>query len=126
MLINAKAVSFLLALCVSVITLMFLSLLNQASGVVLIVATGISFSSAFILSYVVLEFLIFKEIQKIYTSLDKVTRKELRDLRFRGFLKYRFMKSVIADSGQNSAPGQAAQNLINNEFLNKFFTTCQR
>lgn len=80
MLINAKAVSFLLALCVSVITLMFLSLLNQASGVVLIVATGMSFSSAFILSYVVLEFLIFKEIQKIYTSLDKVTRKELRDL----------------------------------------------
>jgi two-component system phosphate regulon sensor histidine kinase PhoR len=80
MLINAKAVSFLLALCVSVITFMFLTLLKQASGVVLLVAAGISFSSAFILSYIVLEFLIFKEIQKIYNSLDKVTRKELRDL----------------------------------------------
>jgi len=79
MLINAKAVSFLLALCVSAITLMFLSLLDKVSGAILFVAGGISFSSTFILSYIVFEFLIFREIQKIYSSLDKVTRKELRD-----------------------------------------------
>ena len=79
MLINAKAVSFLLGVCVAVITFMFLSLLNTVSGTVLFVAAAISFSSTFILSYVVLEFLVFKEIQKVYASLDKVTKKELRD-----------------------------------------------
>ena len=79
MLINAKAVSLLLAICISAITLMFLSLLNQSSEIILIVAGGISFSAAFILCYIVLEFLIFREVQNIYSSLDKVTRKELRD-----------------------------------------------
>lgn len=78
MLINAKGVSFLLAVSISAITLMFLSLLNQSSGIVLLVAGGISFSASFILSYIVLEFLIFREIQNIYSSLDKVTRKELK------------------------------------------------
>ncbi|MEM1138014.1 MAG: two-component sensor histidine kinase, partial [Bacteroidota bacterium] len=77
MLINAKAVSLLLAVCVAVITFLFLSLLKQVSGAALFVAAAISFSSTFILSYIVMEFLIFKEIQKIYASLDKVTRKEL-------------------------------------------------
>lgn len=78
MLINSKGVAMLLAASVALITVAFLYLLDSASMSILLVAGFISFSSAFILVYVSLEFLIFKEIRNIYSSIDKINRKEFK------------------------------------------------
>jgi two-component system phosphate regulon sensor histidine kinase PhoR len=78
MLINSKGVALLLATSVAVLTVAFLYLLDTVTVSILIVAGGISFSSAFILTYVSLEFLIFKEIRNIYASIDKINRKEFK------------------------------------------------
>ncbi|PWJ39319.1 sensor histidine kinase [Sediminitomix flava] len=67
---SSKAVSFLLASCVSLITVAFLSLLNGVDWVVYVVAGTISFSSAFILTYVTLEFMIFRELNKVNNQIE--------------------------------------------------------
>jgi two-component system phosphate regulon sensor histidine kinase PhoR len=78
MLTNPRPVAFLLAVSVCLITTAFLSLVNGAGMAALLVAGGISFASAFILFYITLEFLIFREIKQIYQSIDKINRKEFK------------------------------------------------
>ncbi len=78
MLINSKGVALLLATSISVITTAFIYLLNSSNTTILLVALGISFSSAFILIYISLEFLVFKEVRNIYSSIDKMNRKEFK------------------------------------------------
>jgi two-component system phosphate regulon sensor histidine kinase PhoR len=78
MLTNSKNVALLLAISVATITTAFLYLLDSSNAVVLWVAFGISFSAAFILIYSSLEFLVFKEVRNIYTSIDKINRKEFK------------------------------------------------
>lgn len=78
MLINSKGVALLLATSISVITTAFIYLLNSSNTTILLVAFGISFSSAFILIYISLEFLVFKEVRNIYSSIDKMNRKEFK------------------------------------------------
>lgn len=78
MLINSKGVALLLATSISIITTAFIYLLNSSNTTILLVALGISFSSAFILIYISLEFLVFKEVRNIYSSIDKMNRKEFK------------------------------------------------
>ena len=76
MLVNSRAVSLLLGVSIAVVTTAFLSLVKDITNVALLVAFVLSFSSAYILIQVSLEFLIFREIHKIYAVLDKLKKKD--------------------------------------------------
>ncbi len=77
MFFSSKWVAVLLAISVATVTTAFLSLLNGVSQTALFVTFILSFSSTYILNNVVLEFLFFREITKIYTALDKLKKKDL-------------------------------------------------
>jgi two-component system phosphate regulon sensor histidine kinase PhoR len=78
MLLNSRAVALLLAFCVSSITTAFLSLLQGVGVVALIVAASLSFASTFLLTFLTFEFMIFREILKLYEGIDKINRKEFK------------------------------------------------
>ncbi|MEN7547918.1 ATP-binding protein [Rapidithrix thailandica] len=80
MLVNSKAVSFLLAASISVVTVAFVSLVEGVSTIALFVAGALSFSSSFLLIYITLEFLVFKEIDEIYKAFDKVRKKDFKSI----------------------------------------------
>ncbi|HEY5749619.1 MAG TPA: ATP-binding protein [Chryseolinea sp.] len=69
--------ALLLALCIALITSLFLSLFKSVDLSALFVAFGISFSVSYILIFVVLEFLIFRELDKVYKLMGKLKKKEL-------------------------------------------------
>jgi len=74
---SARILALLLAASVGLVTSLFLSLINDVDLQAVIVAGIISFSVAYILIFVVLEYLIFQEINKIYKMLDKLHKSEL-------------------------------------------------
>ncbi len=65
-----------LALAISALTVAFLFLMDDATATLLVVAGGISFSVAYILINITLEFLIFREISNIYGVLEKIQKKD--------------------------------------------------
>ncbi len=69
--------ALLLAVFIALVTVLFLSLVESVSLNALMVAGVISFSGSYLLIYVVLEFLVFREINKIYKMLGKLRKKEL-------------------------------------------------
>ena len=77
MVYSSRVLALLLALCISLITTLFLSLVEGVEATALLVTFAISFSVSYILAYVILEFLIFREINKIYKLMEKLKRKEL-------------------------------------------------
>lgn len=76
---NSRGVAFLLAISIGAVTTAFLSLM-EVSKTALLVAFVLSFSSSYLLINVVLEFLIFKEISKIYGVLNKLKKKDLNSI----------------------------------------------
>ncbi|MCU0356196.1 MAG: ATP-binding protein [Cyclobacteriaceae bacterium] len=80
MVYNSRVLALLLAVCIALITTLFLSLFESATNTLLVVAFAISFSISYLLVFVVLEFLIFREINKIYKMMDKLRKKELNKL----------------------------------------------
>ena len=76
MIFNSKAVAFLLAIMVGLLTTAFLSLVPEVSGLGLAVAGLLSFSTSYLLVYIIFEFLIFREISKIYDVLNKLRKKD--------------------------------------------------
>lgn len=76
MLFNSKAVALLLASVVGALTTAFLSLVPEVSTLALIVAGLLSFSATYLCVYVVFEFLVFREIGKIYDVLNKLRKKD--------------------------------------------------
>lgn len=80
MVYSPRVLALILALCISVITALFLSLLQSVDLTAMSVAAIISFSVSYILAYFILEFLIFREINKIYKLIDKLKKKELNKL----------------------------------------------
>lgn len=75
MLLNSKAVALLLAILVGSITTAFLSLVSDISNQSLIVGGLISFSATYLLVFITFEFLVFKEISKIYEVINKIRKK---------------------------------------------------
>ncbi|KYG76725.1 sensor histidine kinase [Roseivirga echinicomitans] len=75
MLFNSKAVALLLAFVVGLITTAFLSLVSEVPVQALIIGGLISFAATYIFTYVTFEFLVFKEISKIYEVLNKIRKK---------------------------------------------------
>ncbi|HOX82144.1 MAG TPA: ATP-binding protein [Chryseolinea sp.] len=80
MVYSSRGLALLLALCIAIITSLFLSLFKSVDVTVLLVAFAISFSVSYLLIFVVLEFLIFREINKIYKLMGKLKKKELSKL----------------------------------------------
>lgn len=80
MVYNSRVLALLLAVCIALITTLFLTLFENAETTLLLVAFGISFSISYLLIFIVLEFLIFREINKIYKLMDKLRKKELNKL----------------------------------------------
>ncbi len=79
MLISSKAVAILLASCISIVTAAFLSLVDSVSGTALFVAGSIAFASSFILVYITMEFLVFRQVERIYSELSKSQLFELKE-----------------------------------------------
>ncbi len=77
MVYNARSMALLLAVFIALVTVLFLTLVEAVSQSALLVAGLISFSASYLLVYVVLEFLVFREINKIHKMLNKVRKKEL-------------------------------------------------
>ncbi len=80
MVYNARILALLLATCIAIITSSFLSLVDGVDAQGIIVAGIISFAGSYLLIFVVLEFLIFREINKIYKMMGKLRKKELSGL----------------------------------------------
>jgi two-component system phosphate regulon sensor histidine kinase PhoR len=78
MLFSPRVVAFLLAACVAIITTAFLSLVKDITIVALIVACALSFSSSFLLVYLSLEFLVFREINKIYSIIERLKQQDFK------------------------------------------------
>ena len=80
MVYSSRVLALLLALFIALITTLFLSLFESVAFSALLVAFLISFSVSYLLIFVVLEFLIFREINKIYKLVGKLKKKELTGL----------------------------------------------
>jgi two-component system phosphate regulon sensor histidine kinase PhoR len=80
MVYSSRVLAFLLALCIAVFVTLFLSLVESIDATGLTVAAILSFSIAYLLIYIVLEFLIFRELNKIYTLIRKLKKKELEGI----------------------------------------------
>lgn len=80
MVYSARVLALLLATSITLVTVLFLSLVPGGGADVLIVASIISFSASYLLIFVILEFLIFREINKIYKMMGKLRKKELSGL----------------------------------------------
>jgi two-component system phosphate regulon sensor histidine kinase PhoR len=77
MVYSSRVLALLLALCIGFITTLFLSLFESVTATVLTVAFFIGFSVSYLLIFLVLEFLIFREINQLYKLMDKLKKKEL-------------------------------------------------
>ena len=76
-LFNSRGVAFLLGISIALTTTAFLSLVQGVSGPALLVCFVLAFSSSYILISITLEFLVFREVNKVYTMLNKLKRKDL-------------------------------------------------
>lgn len=73
---HPRIIALLLAFSVALITTAFLSLVTGTSWLAIVVACIMSFASTFILTYITLEFLIFREINKIYAEIGKINSED--------------------------------------------------
>lgn len=80
MVYSARTLALLLAVTIALVTVLFLTLVEGVKQDALLVAMVISFSASYLLIYAVLEFLIFREINKIYKMMGKLKKKELSNI----------------------------------------------
>lgn len=80
MVYSSRVLALLLAFCIALITTLFLSLFEAIRTYALVVSAFISFSVSYLLTFVVLEFLVFREVNKIYKLMEKLKKKELSSL----------------------------------------------
>lgn len=80
MLTTSRGISLILAFAISALVAAFLSLMPDSTPLVLLVAGGISFSVAYLLIVITLEFLVFREIGNIYSLLEKIQKKDLSEI----------------------------------------------
>ena len=77
MFFSSKGVALLLGTSIALVTTAFLSLVDGVPGRALLVCLLLSFSSAYILIQITLDFLVFREINKIYAMINKLRHKDL-------------------------------------------------
>jgi two-component system phosphate regulon sensor histidine kinase PhoR len=76
MVYSSRTLALLLAVSIALVTTAFLTL-TRVESTALTLAFVISFSVSYLLIFVVLEFLIFREINKIHKLITKLRKKEL-------------------------------------------------
>ena len=74
---NLGAIALILALCVLLITMAFLSLMPNTSAASIIITILLSFSAIYVLARLILKFLFFRQIENIHESLKKVQKSGL-------------------------------------------------
>lgn len=72
---SSRTLAWVLALCISVITTLCLSLLDSLSGEGLVIAFVVEFTFSFVLIYAVLDNLIFTEVRKLNNLIEKIKKK---------------------------------------------------
>ncbi len=77
MVYSSRMLALLLAFCIAAITTAFITLL-KVSSTVLLVTFSIGFSVSYLLIFTVLEFLIFREINKIHNDSQSHDLARLR------------------------------------------------
>jgi two-component system, OmpR family, phosphate regulon sensor histidine kinase PhoR len=80
MVYSSRMLALLLAVCISIIITLFLSLFESVNATALLVAGSVSFSVSYLLTFVALEFLIFREINKIHRMVEKLKKNELQGI----------------------------------------------
>ncbi|MGC4023154.1 MAG: ATP-binding protein [Cyclobacteriaceae bacterium] len=80
MVYSARVLALLLAVSIALVTGLFLSLVESVDFNALLLASIISFSATYLLSFVVLEFLFFRGINKIDKMMGKLLKKELKGI----------------------------------------------
>src|SRR4051812_43766610 len=80
MVYSARILALLLAVSISLVTALFLSLVESVDTSALVLASLISFSASYLLSYAVLEFLFFRGINKIDKMMGMLMKKELKNI----------------------------------------------
>ncbi|MGD1892483.1 MAG: sensor histidine kinase [Cyclobacteriaceae bacterium] len=77
MFFSSRGVALLLGFSIALVTTAFLSLVEGVTTQALLVAWLLAFSSAYILIQITLDFLVFKEINKIHVMINNLRRKDL-------------------------------------------------
>ncbi|SDD77694.1 two-component system, OmpR family, phosphate regulon sensor histidine kinase PhoR [Algoriphagus faecimaris] len=80
MLATSRGISLILAMAISALVAAFLSLMDDATTLLILVAAGLAFSAAYLLINITLEFLVFREIGNIYSMLEKIQKKDLSEI----------------------------------------------
>ena len=78
---TSKGIAFGLAISIALLLVAFLSLIAGTDFIILLAAGTLTFSIAYLLIHLSLEFLIFREISNIYSVLEKIQKK---DITFKG------------------------------------------
>nr|WP_271711631.1 ATP-binding protein [Marinigracilibium pacificum] len=68
--VNSKIISLLIGICVALISVAFISLWGDFDTTTHVVIVLVTFASSYLLSYIVLEFLFIKELEKVYEILE--------------------------------------------------------
>ena len=76
MVYSSRGLALLLAICIALITTLFLSLFESVAMSALFVAFAISFSASYISVFIVLEFLIFREVKTLHKVVSKLKKRE--------------------------------------------------
>jgi two-component system, OmpR family, phosphate regulon sensor histidine kinase PhoR len=79
--ITSRGMALIIATCVAGVSVAFLTLVRNVPTEALLVTAVISFSSSYLLIFVLLDFVIFREIKKIYSLLDRLRKKDLSFIR---------------------------------------------
>ena len=77
---NSRTFSLIISVIVAFLTTIFLSLIKDVQVEVYFVAFSISLGSTFLLTYFTLQLFIFKEIEKLKTSFEKLQKKNFKDI----------------------------------------------
>lgn len=80
MVYSSRVFALLLAVTIALITTLFLSLVDGVNTNALAIGFIISFSASYLTVFIVLEFLVFREINNIYKLMDKLKKKELANI----------------------------------------------
>ncbi|MDN3205503.1 sensor histidine kinase [Algoriphagus sediminis] len=84
MLGSSRGISLILSVVIALMVAAFLSLMDDATLTLILVASGLAFSASYLLITITLEFLVFREIGNIYSLLEKIQKKNLSEYQEKG------------------------------------------
>lgn len=81
MIFNSKVISLVLALLISALTVVFLAFMLETSAKQLATTAILTFLTAFSLIFLAMDFLIVKEINRLFSFLERLKKKDARILK---------------------------------------------